>query len=79
MNLCQNVKKKSPQFVCFPLGTVVTPSHVVLQLVSFPIDVLIVFPGQMEHVTPSRKYPALQTKRKEIKKLRENFSNNNNI
>ena len=58
--------KKSPQVVWFPLDTVVTPSHVALQLVSFLTDVLIVFPGQMEHESPSMKYPALQTKRKDF-------------
>ena len=43
------------------LGTVVTPSHVVSQVVAFPTDALIVFPGQGKHKSPFLKYPAWQT------------------
>ena len=34
-----------------------------LQAVAFPGDALTVFPAQVEHESPSMKYPALQTER----------------
>ena len=54
-------KRHSPQAVRSALGTVVTPSHVVSQLVAFPGDILMVFPGQGEHKSPFLKYPDWQT------------------
>ena len=55
------MKSNLPQAVCSSLGTVFTPSHVPLQLVSFPTDDLMVFPEQIVQESPSWKYPGLQT------------------
>ena len=53
--------KNSPQAVRLALSTVFTPSHVFVQLVSFPADGLLVFPVHMVQESSSLKYPALHT------------------
>ena len=54
-------KKDQPEAVRSALATVVIPSHVVSQVVAFPVDFFTVFVGQGEHKSPFLKYPAWQT------------------
>ena len=57
----QQIQKNSLQAARSALATVVTPSHVVSQVVAFPGDILTVFPVQGEHKSPFLKYPARQS------------------